>query len=184
MLLIKKALALSWMLALSLTAIIVPSYWLSTEVDRQRSLLESGYHLIVTKSYHGYWPGSVVIGMGLLLATIGLVIYQYKPKLYPIILKASTYICIVGIGALLAGPFTASLYWSQVALARGYTQCDDYPLLGRDRVHMNIWSKDPATCDDSRVARMLSSTSDEDLLRVHRLIESEQGVKFKDLGFK
>src|SRR5690625_6717424 len=89
MLLIKKALALSWMLALSLTAIIVPSYWLSTEVDRQRSLLESGYHLIVTKSYHGYWPGSVVIGMGLLLATIGLVIYQYKPKLYPIDRKST-----------------------------------------------------------------------------------------------
>lgn len=173
MLLIKKALALSWMLVLSLTAIIAPSYWLSTEVDRQRSLLESGYHLIVTKSFHGYWPGSVVIGVGLLIATVGLVIYQYKPKLYPTILKASTYICIAGIAVLIAGPFTASLYWNKVALERGYTQCDDYPLLGRDRVHMSIWSKDPAICDNRRVARMLPSTSDEDLLRVHRLIESE-----------
>ncbi|WP_347332145.1 hypothetical protein [Marinimicrobium locisalis] len=170
---LKKIGALFLLFSIGIFLIAPPAYWLVLELGEQHTMLSHGYSVVVMRTTHGYWPGSIVAGVGLLVFSFGLPFAQSHPTAYKKALTASGYMMLAATALLIIGTIGTKAYWQNQFKEAGYVQCNETKLVDINRINQSIWAQKMAYCNDPRVARSLDNLSREELERVHRILENE-----------
>lgn len=158
-LLIKKLAVVTAMNVLSIAGTLYATLSLISDVASQNTATESGTALILVKTFHGYLPGTIIIGIGLFLCSIALYASLYSRNIYKRMMPACNWIVLVGILAIPTGGVGISYYWHHTAKSNGYVKCGLLDKLSTTKMHTSYWAKEESLCNNAKVAKILSGTS-------------------------
>lgn len=173
-LLAKKIAYISAMALGSLLLSIWLAHYLVDDVTSQVTLLRESPPLIIIDTFHGYIPGSLIIGVGIFLSSLSLFAFLYQESWYKKFIPICSWIVLVGIIALPVGGIGISYYWHHAAQNKGYVKCSLIDKISTAKMHTSYWGKEASLCNNKQVAKIISGTSLEDLKRANEYLEKQK----------
>ncbi|WP_027329124.1 hypothetical protein [Marinimicrobium agarilyticum] len=173
-LLVKKIAFISAIALGSVFLSILLAHYLVDDVTSQAALLRESPPLIIIDTFHGYFPGSLIIGVGIFLSSLSLFTFLYREAWYRKFIPVCSWIVLIGILALPAGGVGISYYWRHAAKNKEYVKCSLIDKISPAKIHTSYWVKEASLCNNKQVAKIISGTSLKDLKRANEYLENQK----------